>query len=75
MLVFMIFLFPAVFVLTLGAAFGGFGSPPPAYPGGVVNLDQAQKYWAYKFMLITKRLKSTYLRAKSKRVQSKLSFL
>jgi len=40
-ILFMIFLFPAVFVLTFGAAFGGFGSPQPTYPIGVVNLDQA----------------------------------
>lgn len=40
-ILFMIFLFPAVFVLTFGAAFSGFGSPQPTYPIGVVNLDQA----------------------------------
>ncbi|MEM1582681.1 MAG: ABC transporter permease [Candidatus Bathyarchaeia archaeon] len=37
---FMIFLFPAVFVLTFGAAFGGLGSTQPAYSIGIVNLDQ-----------------------------------
>ncbi|MBS7635515.1 ABC transporter permease [Candidatus Bathyarchaeota archaeon] len=38
---FMIFLFPAVFVLTFGVAFGGLGGTQPAYSIGVVNLDRA----------------------------------
>ncbi|MBS7648940.1 ABC transporter permease, partial [Candidatus Bathyarchaeota archaeon] len=37
---FMIFLFPAVFVLTFGVAFGGLGGTQPAYSIGVVNLDK-----------------------------------
>lgn len=36
---FMIFLFPIVFVLTFGASFGGLGSSHPVYNIGVVNLD------------------------------------
>ena len=40
-ILFMVFLFPTVFVLTFGVAFGGFGSPQPTYSVGVVNLDQA----------------------------------
>jgi len=39
---FMIFLFPVVFVFAFGAAFGGAGDGQPAYLVGVVNLDQAQ---------------------------------
>lgn len=37
---FMIFLFPIVFVLAFGASFGGLGSEQPTYAIGVVNLDQ-----------------------------------
>ncbi|MEM2944656.1 MAG: ABC transporter permease [Methanomassiliicoccales archaeon] len=38
-ILFMIFLFPLVFVLTFGAAFGGVGSSQTSYSIGVVNLD------------------------------------
>jgi ABC-2 type transport system permease protein len=37
---FMIFLFPVVFVLAFGAAFGGGGGGQPVYQVGVVNMDQ-----------------------------------
>jgi ABC-type multidrug transport system permease subunit len=37
---FMIFLFPVVFVFAFGAAFGGAGGAQPAYLVGVVNIDQ-----------------------------------
>jgi ABC-2 type transport system permease protein len=37
---FMIFLFPIVFVFAFGAAFGGAGGGQPAYMVGVVNMDQ-----------------------------------
>jgi ABC-2 type transport system permease protein len=39
---FMIFLFPIVFVFAFGAAFGGAGGGQPAYQVGVVNMDQGQ---------------------------------
>jgi len=38
---FMIFLFPIVFVLTFGASLGGLGGSQPVYNIGVVNLDTA----------------------------------
>ena len=38
---FMIFLFPVVFVLAFGASFGGLGATQPVYTLGVVNMDQA----------------------------------
>jgi ABC-2 type transport system permease protein len=38
---FMIFLFPIVFVFAFGASFGGVGGGQPVYQMGVVNLDQA----------------------------------
>ncbi len=38
---FMIFLFPVVFVFAFGASFGGAGGSQPTYKVGVVNLDQA----------------------------------
>jgi len=37
---FMIFLFPVVFVFAFGAAFGGAGGGQPAYQVGVVDMDQ-----------------------------------
>ncbi len=37
---FMIFLFPVVFVFAFGASFGGGGSTHPVYSIGVVNLDR-----------------------------------
>jgi ABC-type multidrug transport system permease subunit len=38
---FMIFLFPIVFVFAFGASFGGLGGGQPVYQVGVVNLDWA----------------------------------
>jgi ABC-2 type transport system permease protein len=38
---FMIFLFPIVFVFAFGASFGGVGAGQPVYQIGVVNMDQA----------------------------------
>jgi ABC-2 type transport system permease protein len=38
---FMIFLFPIVFVFAFGASFGGVGGGQPVYQTGVVNMDQA----------------------------------
>lgn len=37
---FMIFLFPVVFVFAFGASFGGVGAGQPVYNIGVVNIDQ-----------------------------------
>jgi ABC-type Na+ efflux pump permease subunit len=37
---FMIFLFPIVFVFAFGASFGGVGGGQPVYQIGVVNMDQ-----------------------------------
>jgi len=41
-ILFMIFLFPIVFVFAFGASFGGIGGAQPAYQIGVVNMDQAE---------------------------------
>ena len=38
---FMIFLFPIVFVFAFGASFGGLGGGQPVYQVGLVNMDQA----------------------------------
>jgi ABC-2 type transport system permease protein len=40
---FMIFLFPVVFVFAFGASFGGVGSGQTTYNVGVVNMDQASQ--------------------------------
>ncbi|MEM3714525.1 MAG: ABC transporter permease [Nitrososphaeria archaeon] len=37
---FMIFLFPVVFVLAFGTSFGGLGASQPVYTIGIINLDQ-----------------------------------
>jgi ABC-2 type transport system permease protein len=39
---FMVFLFPIIFVIAFGSAFGGSGSGQPIYNVGLVNLDQAK---------------------------------
>ena len=49
---FMIFLFPIVFVFAFGASFGGFGGNQTAtYQVGVVNLDTAgaNQQWSHAF--------------------------
>jgi ABC-type Na+ efflux pump permease subunit len=47
---FMIFLFPIVFVFAFGASFGGFGGSQNAtYQVGVVNLDGAGQQWSNVF--------------------------
>jgi len=48
---FMIFLFPVVFVLAFGASFGGVGGEQAAYTIGVVNLDQATSVNASQVLL------------------------
>jgi len=50
---FMIFLFPVVFVLAFGASFGGIGGGQPVtYQVGVVNMDQAgsSQQWSQVFI-------------------------
>ena len=48
---FMIFLFPIVFVFAFGASFGGVGDSQPAYSIGVVSLDQASSVNASQILL------------------------
>lgn len=47
---FVIFLFPIVFVLTFGASFGGLGGSQPVYSIGVVNLDALGSEAAQAFL-------------------------
>ena len=49
---FMIFLFPIVFVFAFGASFGGVGDSQTAYGVGVVNMDQAASVNASQILLI-----------------------
>jgi ABC-type Na+ efflux pump permease subunit len=49
---FMIFLFPIVFVFAFGASFGGVGGGQPVYTIGVVNLDHGNSVNASQFLLI-----------------------
>jgi ABC-type multidrug transport system permease subunit len=48
---FMIFLFPIVFVFAFGASFGSVGDNQPSYSIGVVNLDQASSVNASQILL------------------------
>jgi ABC-2 type transport system permease protein len=48
---FMIFLFPIVFVFAFGASFGGVGGGQPVYQMGVVNMDQANSVNSSKLFL------------------------
>ena len=51
---FMIFLFPIIFVFAFGASLGGVGgSQPIAYKVGVVNLDQASSVNASQILMTT----------------------
>jgi len=51
---FMIFLFPIIFVFAFGASLGGVGgSQPVAYKVGVVNLDQASSVNASQILMTT----------------------
>jgi ABC-2 type transport system permease protein len=48
---FMIFLFPVVFVFAFGASFGGAGGGQPVYNVGIVNLDQGSSVNASQIFL------------------------
>jgi ABC-2 type transport system permease protein len=48
---FMIFLFPVVFVFAFGASFGGVGGGQPQYKIGVVNMDQGSSVNASQLLL------------------------
>ena len=48
---FMIFLFPIVFVFAFGASFGGVGGGEPVYQVGVVNMDQGASVKASQILL------------------------
>lgn len=50
---FMIFLFPVVFVFAFGASFGGVGGEQPVYNIGIVNMDQATSVNASQILLTT----------------------
>jgi len=50
---FMIFLFPIVFVFAFGASFGGVGTGQPVYNIGVVNLDHGNSVNASQLLLTT----------------------
>ena len=47
---FMVFLFPVIFVLAFGAAFGGGGSGQTVYQLGVVNNDQTSMSHSSEFV-------------------------
>jgi ABC-type Na+ efflux pump permease subunit len=48
---FIIFIFPIVFVFAFGASFGGVGAGTPSYNVGIVNMDQANSINASQMFL------------------------
>jgi ABC-type Na+ efflux pump permease subunit len=73
---FMIFLFPIVFVFAFGASFGGVGGGQPVYQIGVVNMDQANPMNSSQ-MLLTElsntKILSVQTYANNKTAQNDLS--
>ncbi|MEM0058129.1 MAG: ABC transporter permease [Candidatus Bathyarchaeia archaeon] len=70
---FMIFLFPLVFVLTFGASFGGLGSSQPVYNIGVVNMDSGSLSQAFIEALANTTLLRVHTYADSQTAQNDLS--
>jgi ABC-2 type transport system permease protein len=73
---FMIFLFPVVFVLTFGASFGSLGSTQPVYNIGVFNMDQANAVnsaQAFIAALSATKILSVQIYADNQTAQSDLS--
>jgi ABC-2 type transport system permease protein len=73
---FMVFLFPIVFVFAFGAAFGGSGSGQTVYNIGVVNLDQATNVNATEMLttaLSETKILSLHIYANNQTAQTDLS--
>jgi ABC-2 type transport system permease protein len=73
---FMIFLFPVVFVLAFGASFGGLGGTQPVYKIGVVNMDYANSMnlsQAFIAALSDTRILSVQVYADNQTAQNDLS--
>jgi len=73
---FMIFLFPVVFVLAFGASFGGLGATEPVYAIGIVNLDQVNESnftQAFIAALSETKILSAQIYASNQTAQSDLS--
>jgi ABC-2 type transport system permease protein len=73
---FMIFLFPVVFVLAFGASFGGLGGTQPMYAIGVVNMDQANidnSTQAFIGAISTTKILSVQIYADNQTAQNDLS--
>jgi ABC-2 type transport system permease protein len=70
---FMIFLFPIVFVLAFGASFGGLGGTQPVYNIGVVNMDYANLSQAFIAALSDAKILSVQVYADNQTAQNDLS--
>jgi len=70
---FMIFLFPVVFVLAFGASFGGLGGTQPVYNIGVVNMDYANLSQAFIAALSDTKILSVQVYADNQTAQNDLS--
>ncbi|MEM3579079.1 MAG: ABC transporter permease [Candidatus Bathyarchaeia archaeon] len=70
---FVIFLFPLVFVLTFGASFGGLGGSQPVYNIGVVNMDSGGLSQAFIEALSNTTLLNVHVYADNQTAQNDLS--
>ncbi|MEM2880140.1 MAG: ABC transporter permease [Candidatus Bathyarchaeia archaeon] len=72
-ILFVIFLFPLVFVLTFGASFGGLGGSQPVYNIGVVNMDSGGLSQAFIEALSNTTLLNVHVYADNQTAQNDLS--
>ncbi|MEM3404338.1 MAG: ABC transporter permease [Nitrososphaeria archaeon] len=72
-ILFMIFLFPVVFVFAFGAFFGGFGGGQPVYDIGVVNMDQANSSQMFLSILSNTGILNLHVYANNGTTQNELS--
>ncbi|MEM0095808.1 MAG: ABC transporter permease [Candidatus Bathyarchaeia archaeon] len=72
-ILFVIFLFPLVFVLTFGVSFGGLGGSQPVYNIGVVNMDSGGLSQAFIEALSNTTLLNVHVYADNQTAQNDLS--
>ncbi|MCW4002676.1 MAG: ABC transporter permease [Candidatus Bathyarchaeota archaeon] len=70
---FMIFLFPIVFVFAFGASFGGVGGGQPAYQIGVVNIDESDPSQLFITALSRTEILNIQIYADNETAQTELS--
>ena len=70
---FMIFLFPIVFVFAFGASFGGMGEGQPVYQIGVVNMDKSAPSQLFVTALSNTAILNIQIYANNETAQTELS--